>query len=489
MSLIKQSSVAFFIFILGILSAQAQWASVASGTSKNLNGVHLLDSGVGLSVGDTGTILKTTDAGATWNALVSGTTKTLHDVYLFDENTGVAVGDGGLILRTTDGGVNWTSVASGVRDSLLAVSFSGANGICAGNSQDILYSSDSGATWHVSQKGFFGGGFLGAQMISSTQGFVSGSNSIFQPLLGASSDGGKTWTFHPFYFDSNEGGSDDVFFFDANTGLVSGSVFDGRGALARTTNGGVDWTTTFYPAPMHGIDFATAASGFVVGATGSILHSTDAGMTWSEQESGTSAELFDVDFESDGLVGIAVGAGGTIQRTTDGGAAGDFALVAAGSRVFGFTTDLPLSGSPGVESRDGGAHHHYVIIFAFNHPVSSVEGAETSCGRVARGEIDPNDDHRVFVSLTGADCDESDVVVTLRGVQDDQGGTITSASATMKLLVGDVDGDGSVTQADVRLTKSSLKQKDRADNFRADVNSNGRINGADVKLVKAQIGK
>jgi photosystem II stability/assembly factor-like uncharacterized protein len=489
MLIIKNTSLVVLFTIVSALTALGQWTPATSGTTRNLNGVHLLDSGVGLSVGDSGTILKTTDAGATWNALVSGTTKTLHDVYLFDENTGIAVGDSGLILRTTDGGLNWTSVASGVRDSLLAVSFSGASGICGGNSQDILYSNDSGATWHVSQKGFFGGGFLGAQMISSTEGFVAGSNSIFQPFLGTTTDGGMTWTFHPFYFDSNEGGAEDVFFFDANTGLVSGGVFDGRGALARTTNGGVDWTTSFYSGPTHGIDFATAASGFVVGASGSILHSTDAGMTWAEQESGTSAELFDVDFESDGLVGIAVGAGGTIVRTTDGGAAGDFALMAAGSRVFGFTTDLPLSGSPGVESRDGGAHHHYVLIFTFNHSVSSVEGAETSCGRVGRGEIDPNDDHRVFVSLTGADCDESDVVVTLDGVQDDQGGTITTASATMKLLVGDVDGDGSVTQADVRLAESSLRQKARADNFRADVNSNGRINGADVKLVKAKIGK
>ena len=96
---------------------EAQWSGVDSGTTSSLRGVHLLDSGVGFSVGDSGTILKSTDAGMTWNALTSGTTKALFDVYFFNDAEGVAVGDGGMILRTTDGGANWATVASGVRDS------------------------------------------------------------------------------------------------------------------------------------------------------------------------------------------------------------------------------------------------------------------------------------------------------------------------------------------------------------------------------------
>ena len=114
-----------------------------------------------------GTIVKTTDAGMTWSSLTSGTTNGLHDVYFFNATEGVAVGDQGLILRTTDGGAMWQSVASGVEDALRSVSFSGVNGISAGDSQTILYSADSGASWQISQSGFFGGGFLGAQMLSA----------------------------------------------------------------------------------------------------------------------------------------------------------------------------------------------------------------------------------------------------------------------------------------------------------------------------------
>jgi photosystem II stability/assembly factor-like uncharacterized protein len=304
------------------LTVFGQWSTANSGTTNNLNGGYLLDSGVGFVVGDAGTILKTTDAGMTWSPLTSGTTNALYDVYFFDATQGVVVGEQGLILRTTDGGGGWQGVTSGVEDALRSVSFSGVNGISGGDSQDILFSTDAGASWQISQSGFFGGGFPGAQMLSASVGFVGGQNSIFQSLLGASTDGGATWAFQPFYFDQNEGGGTDVFFFDQTTGVVSGSVFDGRGAIARTTDAGVSWSTLFFDQAIQGLDFPQSNSGFAAGAGGRISHSTDAGITWSDQASGTSNNLNDVSFASDALRGIAVGDSGTILWTANGGQPG-----------------------------------------------------------------------------------------------------------------------------------------------------------------------
>jgi photosystem II stability/assembly factor-like uncharacterized protein len=318
MSSFKSISVTFFL-IFSSFGAFGQWSPVNSGTTDNLNGAHLLDSGIGFVTGDTGTILKTTDGGATWSPLVSGTTTTLHDVYFFDASAGVTVGEQGLILRTTDGGVGWAPVPSGVGDTLRSVSFSGVNGIAGGDSQTILYSTDSGASWQVGQSGFFGGGFPGAQMLSATTGFVAGQNSIFQPLVGATTDGGASWAFQAFYFDGNEGGANDVFFFDQNTGLVPGTVFDGRGAIARTTDAGMNWSTLFFDQTIEGVAFPTAASGFAVGSVGRILHTTDSGATWTDQPSGSAVNLHDVSFASDALRGIAVGDGGVILQTTNGG--------------------------------------------------------------------------------------------------------------------------------------------------------------------------
>jgi photosystem II stability/assembly factor-like uncharacterized protein len=319
MSNLKANYLAITLIFSFISSVFGQWSPIDSGTTSNLNGAVLLDSGTGFVVGDMGIILKSTDAGATWTPRTSGTSNTLHGVYFLDPNEGVAVGDSGAILRTTDGGATWQSIASGVKDSLRSVSFSGTNGICGGDSQDILYSTDSGASWQISQSGFFGGGFLGAQMLSATTGFVAGQNSIFQALVGTTTDGGASWAFQPFYFDGNEGGANDVFFLDQNTGVVSGSVFDGRGAIARTTDAGMNWSTLFFDQPIEGVAFPTAASGFAVGAVGRILHTTDTGATWTDQTSGSSANLHDISFTSDALTGITVGDGGTILLTTNGG--------------------------------------------------------------------------------------------------------------------------------------------------------------------------
>jgi len=83
-------------------------------------------------------------------------------------------------------------------------------------------------------------------MLNTTTGICRGQISIFQPLVGKTTDGGVSWSFQNFYFDGNEGGCNDVFFFDQTIGLVSGTVFDGRGPLARTTDGGLNWSTAFY---------------------------------------------------------------------------------------------------------------------------------------------------------------------------------------------------------------------------------------------------
>src|SRR4029453_2236953 len=121
------------------------------------------------------------------------------------------------------------------------------------DSQTILYSTNSGASWQISQSGFFGGGFPGAQMLSATTRFVAGKNSIFQGLVGNTTDGGVSWAFQPFYFDGSEGGCNDVFFFDQNTGVVSGTLFDGQGALARTTDGGLNWSSLIYNQAIEGV--------------------------------------------------------------------------------------------------------------------------------------------------------------------------------------------------------------------------------------------
>jgi len=74
---------------------------------------------------------------------------------------------------------------------------------------------------------------------------------------------------------------------------------------------------------LHGINFVSKHSGWVVGEDGTILKSTDEGYSWSAQSSGSTEPLESVDF-IDSLHGWAVGgcsgcSDGVILKTTDGG--------------------------------------------------------------------------------------------------------------------------------------------------------------------------
>jgi hypothetical protein len=58
----------------------------------------------------------------------------------------------------------------------------------------------------------------------------------------------------------------------------------------------------------------------------------------------------------------------------------------------------------------------------------------------------------------------------------------------MKALLGDVDGNSSVSSNDVGRVKSQVSNDVTADNFRADVIASGLINSTDVSAVKGQSG-
>ena len=64
----------------------------------------------------------------------------------------------------------------------------------------------------------------------------------------------------------------------------------------------------------------------------------------------------------------------------------------------------------------------------------------------------------------------------------------TNVTIPMRLLIGDVTGNGAVTASDVAFTKSRLGQPVDATTFRSDVNDNGSINATDVSLVKSLVG-
>ena len=127
-------------------------------------------------------------------------------------------------------------------------------------------------------------------------------------------------------------------------------------------------------------------------------------------------------------------------------------------------------------------------MLTFNNLLTSVDGVAISCGTVDSALIDDSDAHSFRVSLAGVSCNAQDVTLTLTGVHDDQGNTLASASVTMSLLLGDINGDGTVDTADSHQVKLDRGQDTNSANFREDMNTTGRIDAVDFAIVKSQLG-
>ena len=84
-----------------------------------------------------------------------------------------------------------------------------------------------------------------------------------------------------------------------------------------------------------------------MGDAGTILKTTDAGMTWSPLTSGTTNALYDV-YLFDATQGVAVGEQGLILRTTDGG--GGWQRVTSG--VKDALRSVSFSGVNGISGGD-----------------------------------------------------------------------------------------------------------------------------------------
>jgi hypothetical protein len=193
-----------------------------------------------------------------------------------------------------------------------------------------------------------------------------------------------------------------------------------------------------------------------------------------------------------------------IQAIYDAGSAGKcippLRLVSAVSRkTHGsinppFDITLPLTGTRGVECRGFGSPNDYTLVFTFTNNLTSVGSANVTghdpasgTGTVSSNAIGPNP-NQYTVNLTNVSTGQY-IIVTLNSVLDVAGNSSNVTGPQMGVLVGDVNANGAVTNADVSLVKAQVSAGVTVDpsNFRDDINANGMITGADISLTKAQV--
>lgn len=360
-------------FELAVLSLQAQWSwrnPLPQG--NDLYSACFPDPSTGYVVGQTGTIMKTSDFGQSWSIQ---TKNELSRFVLFQSvcfpiaDTGYAMDHYGFIYKTTDAGINWDTVYYENDEYLNSMSFTSTrNGTIVGSGGKILRTDNGGDTWEYQiypSSNYFTSIFFTEPDI----GYITGSDGVILKSINSGNswltlnadsgltfndcfftsstrgclvsadgkirntyDGGQTWT------ETNLG--DSIYFFkvsmfNSDTMLVTGRVmgsFSYYPILMRSINGGNSWDvipfTYEYYSPF-GLNCSPSGTAYCIGDFGFMAKSDDYGATWTVlsnvlcELNHFGACINDIDFPS-GEIGYAVAGGyempvGTIIKTTDGG--------------------------------------------------------------------------------------------------------------------------------------------------------------------------
>ena len=331
--------------------AGATWTALTPPAGTSIRALHFFDAQNGIGVGIGGDIIRTTDGGDTWTQPTSPTTNSLLGMHVAG-STVLAMGTWGTLLRSTDAGQTWNTETFDLLDLLGADLHPSGMGLLVGEAR-VYRTLDFGTTWEPVQIGTwhtrlnkvsFGDQQHGASAGWLTQGGLQ--NGVIR-----TEDGGRTWTnvsagnsqwlgVHlnadgtgwigggsganrsttDFFATSQNHPGPNVavrcaWTFDADNAILAGGYING--GMYRTTNGGSSWTHS----PVGNISifdlyFPSDLVGYAVGEGGIIWKTTDAGITWQQLTSPTTAEVHSVFFLNDTLGYIA---GNGAHRTTDGG--------------------------------------------------------------------------------------------------------------------------------------------------------------------------
>ena len=267
------TTICFILFLLSSPILGQDWTLQTSGTDLNLHDVYFTTKDSGWTVGNSGTLLRTTNGGNTWTAQSSGITEDFRGVAFKNSEVGIGVAFGGKIVRTANGGGNWTAVTSNTPRDLRSVSFAHPDTV-----------------WAV------GGGGFG-------------------PVILKSGDAGSNWVSTPV--DGSPTNILDVFFLNSMQGWICGET----GYIRYTIDGGQAWSAPI-TGPSTGsftsIHFANEEKGWAVTTSGQIWHSNDGGVSWFQQNSANAGLLNGVFAVSASEVWV-VGDGGAVRYTDSGG--------------------------------------------------------------------------------------------------------------------------------------------------------------------------
>lgn len=310
----KTAKIISFLILIAIFSqrsfSQTGWFQQTSGTGFDLYSVFAVDANTVFAIGNSGTIIKTTNGGINWNILNSGTTDSLFSIFFTDGSTGFACGSLGLVLRTTNGGLNWSSIIVIPSPTLRSIYFpptgTGNTGFISGLAQ-IFKTTNAGINWTPQIE--TGPDLYSIYFADALTGYVCGSGGAILKCT----NGGPGWLSQA---SGTTTGLRAIQFINSSTGWATGN----DSHLYKTTNGGTIWTLYYNQSlcGLYSLYFPNELTGWVCGCEGAINGTTNNGASWILQSFASTTYLYSMSFASP-LTGWAVGAGGRILKTTTGG--------------------------------------------------------------------------------------------------------------------------------------------------------------------------
>lgn len=284
------------------------WVKQSSPTSNTLNAVHMISSTSIWAVGNSNTVINTTD-GITWisDDINDGNQYNFLDVSFADSQEGIISGQNitdntGVIFYTRNGGTSWSSTdfsAQNVSNVQLIQLMSNDMAYAIADNKYFLKSADAGQNWSFA--------YTFTQDITDL--YASSSNiwvSTQEGNVFYSSDAGSNWIEQTVDEDAY---LNSVFFVTNNIGYASTAF--GVANLYKTTDGGNSWTLakSFDQQYISKIFFNDANDGFVI-AEDQVYYTTN-GETWGQESINNNSPFTDISFNS-GSNGYIVGYSGTI---------------------------------------------------------------------------------------------------------------------------------------------------------------------------------
>lgn len=259
------------------------WVNVTPNHFQFYKVETIVDNGIDVFVGGSGSTFRSSDNGVTWTRLnvAAGTAIAIRGTEMYASGI-----DG--VFRSTDDGVTWTSINTGLESNIVySILMSGSNVFAVMPNLGIWKSTDNGLSWNRIYDDFFDVPFKYAGFSN----MVSCGNKIMVGHGGrgvmSSLDSGASWTPTNHQLIATRVSAIKII---NDTNIIAGTSSSG---IFWSTNGGSDWNPIHHSLTIDSTGYNTEFDAIVdmdtsilVGSAGGVYRSDDYGQSWSLKGAG-----------------------------------------------------------------------------------------------------------------------------------------------------------------------------------------------------------